>query len=649
MKRFAFLCALVLATGFVARAEAQAPNPAAGQLDRLQRADGAKVVPEKFLRSWDPVTLFFDRDLGPQSGGPEDAPERFVTMQPAVAGAWQWLGPRALQFRPADAWKPLQSVTIRAEGLSTRLIPLLPVPISSKPADQADGITDLDQISLTFADPVDLAVLARLLTIELRPSPGISGSGGQFLTAQDFSLQALERANRDDNQTIVVRLKTAVPDGRVAILRLKLSNEPGLDDPTYELRLRSAVPFTVTGASCGRGLEHETLDGVMRCLPTGASDDDGDGRNPRRRIALTFSSKPEALDVVRARDVLRITPAVDDLAVEPDGNRLQLTGRFLADTVYELHIAPGSIQDMRHRPFSGAAFVQRFAFAAPKPRLKWDANQGIVERLGPQLVPLRGGGYDKVDVRIHAIDALSRDFWPFPSGGVETQDDAAPPLPGNEPAPWSATEDAKGDAIAERIKALGSPAVSELVTLPIQRNGAAAKFGLDLKPLLTKIAGAGQPGAYLIGMRTVDGAKRRWLRVQVTDLTLSTVEESERVIFAVTSLSTARPIGEAQVRLEGVRDDKFVTLANGTTDADGMFVWSVADRTEGRIKRIVVTKGLDTLVLEPERGPSEYARENWTKPESAWLSWTVDPAVDRSESERTLCHIFTERPIYRPE
>src|SRR5205807_10259619 len=160
-------------------------------------------------------------------------------------------------------------------------------PVSSSPTDRADGITDLDQLALTFADPVDAAVLSRLLSIELRPSPGISGAGGQFLSAQDFSVQAVERQSRDDKQIYLVRLKSAVPDGRVAILRLKLSNEPGLDDPTYELRLRSAVPFTVTGASCGRGLEHETLDGIMRCLPYGTSSEDG-ATSTSRRIAVTF-------------------------------------------------------------------------------------------------------------------------------------------------------------------------------------------------------------------------------------------------------------------------------------------------------------------------------------------------------------------------
>ena len=53
-------------------------------------------------------------------------------------------------------------------------------------------------------------------------------------------------------------LKPAVPGRPVAILRLRLSDEPGLDDPIFELRLRSAVPFTVTDTACGRGLQHET-------------------------------------------------------------------------------------------------------------------------------------------------------------------------------------------------------------------------------------------------------------------------------------------------------------------------------------------------------------------------------------------------------
>ena len=117
-------------------------------------------------------------------------------MQPTVPGAWQWLGPRALQFRPADAWKPLQRVVITSEGRSARLIPLLPTPVSTSPSDQSQGIANLDQIAMTFGEPVEVRALARLLRLEVRPSPGIDTTGGQMLTAQDFDIRPMERARR---------------------------------------------------------------------------------------------------------------------------------------------------------------------------------------------------------------------------------------------------------------------------------------------------------------------------------------------------------------------------------------------------------------------------------------------------------------------
>jgi uncharacterized protein YfaS (alpha-2-macroglobulin family) len=653
----AALVPLVLALSPAARADTPPP-----QLDRLQRADGAHVVPETFLRRWDPVTLFLDRDVGPAAGGPEDSPERVVTMDPPQAGAWQWLNARILQFRPAQPWEPLRRVKIRADGRETTLVPLLPSPVSTSPSDRDDGIAGLDQIGLTFSEPVNAEALARLTSIELKPLPGIGGTPGQELTRQDFWIKPLERGKTADKQTYLVVLRQPVPDGQMAILRLRLSDEPRLDAPLFELRLRSAVPFAVTDLDCGRRLDRTMADGVLRCTPREeyvdetAESDGQEGEapaapkgSPKRQVLLAFSAEPEDMDIARAREALRISPPVDDLAVEKDGNRLRVTARFDADKVYELRIAPGAIRDSRKRPLEGDEVIERFAFNPDKPKLRWDAAQGIVERFGPQMIPLRGRGFESADIRIHAVDPLSRDFWTFPAKGLVTDDDTTPPLPGKEPKPWTDATDIADAAMAERIKALGSPAVSELVPLPIRRGGLEAKFGLDVKPLLARIAGPEQPGAYLIGLRTLDDTKRRWLRVQVTDLVLSTVEESERVRFAVTSLSTAKPVGGADIRLEGLRDEKFVTLAQGTTDPDGGFTWSMADRKAAQIKRIVVVKGTDTLVLEPDRGPAQYKAENWTKPETPWLSWTTDPEIVRKDEDKTLCHLFTERPIYRPE
>ncbi len=652
-----FPAVLLLAFGLIAaasmmpaRAESSTPvQPVA--LDRLERADGASVVPDRFLRRWDPVTVFFDHDVGQAPGVAEDAAERFVTMTPPAAGAWQWLNPRTLQFRPAEPWRPLQRVEIVAAGRTTRLVPLLPKPVSTAPDGKQDGIAYLDQITLTFPEPVEVEALARLLSIELRPLPGIGTEGGQTLGAGDFEIKALEQAKRSDEQSYLVKLRSAIPDGRLALLRLRLSDEPGLDDPSFELALRSAVPFTASEAACGHGLTGQADDGILRCEPNGYGDDQEGAykAGADRTATVSFSAEPETPDVVHMRGVMRITPPVDDLVVTRNGSRLKLAGRFLADTIYDLRIDPGTLKDSRGRALTGGSFERKLAFLPDRPRLKWDAAQGIAERFGPQMLPLRGRGYDRADVRIHAIDPLARHFWPCPNEGLETDDDATPPLAGNEPGAWTDAGDIDADGMAERIRALGSPAVSEIVPLPTQRGGVEAKFGLDVKPLLAKIAGPDQPGAYLIGLRPTDGGKRHWLRVQVTDLVLSSVEEAGRVHFAVTSLATAKPIADAEVRLEGLRQDKFVTLGGGRTDQAGAFDWMLAKRQDGEIKRIVVQKGLDTLVIEPDRGPSEYKNQNWTKPEHPWLAWTVNPGEKRAEEDKILCHVFTERPIYRPE
>ena len=52
-----------------------------------------------------------------------------------------------------------------------------------------------------------------------------------------------------------------------------------------------------------------------------------------------------------------------------------------------------ALRDIRKRALA-SRFSQRFAFDRDRPALAWDAAQGLVERFGPQLLPLRGRGYD---------------------------------------------------------------------------------------------------------------------------------------------------------------------------------------------------------------------------------------------------------------
>ncbi len=601
------LLCLILLLPCIAHAESMPPP-----LDQVQRADGALVVPDHFLRSWDPVTVFFPADTGPAQAGPEDHPEHFVTLHPPQPGAWRWLGPRVLQFRPAEPWTPLRRVQITAGTRTASLVPLLPAPVQTAPQDQPEGIANLDTISLTFRDPVDPADLARLLTIELRPLPGIDSTGSQTLTRADFDIKPLERASRADRQTYLVMLHQPLPDQRLVILRLRLSDAAGLDDPLFEQRLRTATPFTLESLDCGDGYRATTADQLTTCNP----DSDSGNAPQRRSVTLAFSAPPQALDIMQARNAFRISPPVDDLKVTTDSAQpqtLHLAGSFAAETEYTLQVAPGSLIDQRGRALTGPAQHLRFAFRPVPPRLVWDASQGIVERDGPQMVPVRGHGYAHADVRIHRIDPLDRDFWPFPPEGVETRDAEAPPLPGNEPAAWTKPAAVRTADIAARIKALGSPSVSELMDLP-ETSGGDAKFGLDLQPLLARIAGAREPGTYLVGLRALHSPERHWIRLEVTDLSLTTVEEPGRVRFAVTSLATAQPVSGAQIRIEGLEDRDYRVLAEGTTDAQGEFTYVPHDGTQAAPQRIVVQKATDTLVLRTVPGPRGLCRRQLDQP-----------------------------------
>ncbi len=319
--KIAWLVALLAIALGVGAALAQVPPV----LDRLHRADGAHVLPDRFLREWDPITVLFDQDRGPQAGGPEDVPGRIVALDPAPPGAWTWLGPRTLQFRPAEPWTPLRRETITVGDIAKRLVPLLPMPVAAGPDDSPAGIGGLDSVALSFSTPVDEAALARLTTIELAPQPGVAESGHQTLTAADFSITAQERGSRSDRQTYLFALRHPVPDGRIATLHLRLSDEPGLDDPTFTLALHSAVPFTVTSVSCGGSYTGRSSDDVLQCQPDAAS------RGPRT-LDLAFTAPPASLDIVAARQALRLTPPADDLAVGISGSVLSISGKFAAGT-----------------------------------------------------------------------------------------------------------------------------------------------------------------------------------------------------------------------------------------------------------------------------------------------------------------------------
>ena len=624
--------------------------------DRLLRPAGAVLVPEHFLRQWDPVTVFFDSEAGPAGGGPEDHPERLLTMAPSHPGAFTWMDGHTLQFRPATAWPPMGRFTWTIQGRQTELTTLMSAPDATVPANDVTGLEPVETITLRFRDPVAADVLAKLLTLELRPLPGVGREPQRLLDFHDFDVRALERGQTSDPAVYVVALAHPIPWGNRVIAHLRLSPESGQGAEEQRFSFSTAEPFHATAFGC-RGLSYPALaEGVSygreRHLECPADE---------RSVVVSFSDHLAPVGPIEGRDLVRFSPQVEGLSFKTVANTLVVSGAFSADTLYQVRLEPASLKDTKGRPLTQAASSELYlSFPGQPSFLRWQKSDGIAERFGPQMVPAKGRGVERVDLRIHAVDPLDRGLWPFPEKGVEVDETVQPPAPGEQPKPWRWNNDPSRNDIAAYIRAFGSPSVSELVTLPVGKADATATFGVDLRAALARIAGAGKPGHYLIGIRQLDAKPvRQWMRLQVTDLSLTAVDETDHVRFAVTSLATGLPVAGATVALEDLVDGAVKTIGSGISGADGLFDWQApgapSTAPSPTIRRVVVSKDGDVLVLDPTHPPRAYAEGGWREDDGdnasskGWLTWTLADLAPRATPEKDLCHIFTERPIYRPD
>jgi len=616
----------------------------------VKQPRNSNIVPDRFLRSWDPVTIFFDSDTGPKHAAPEDHPQRFVSMQPAQPGAYTWLNARTLQFRPTQAWPPLTTFRWRVGRHTYVLNTLMAAPQQVVPADGAEGLEPVASIHLTFAEPLDVAALAKMITLELRPLPGVEAGASRWLDQKDFKIKVIERTQPNQAVNYVLLLNEAIGSGVRAIVHLRLSLDDSIEQAFKRISFATAEPFRVLRLGCGSNYFPVTPGGVKYTQEQALQCD-----TSQREIRVDFSARPRQLGLIVARNLLRFTPAVSDLQIEVSGKTLHVRGKFAADVLYRVSLAPMDLRDKRGRRLDQRHSSELFVYFPPKQSfLAWKSSEGILERYGPQMMPIKGRGDERLDVRIYPVDPLDRSFWPFPNRPIRVDETTRPPAPGERANPFTETTRSisQGELISQ-IRSLGSPAYSRIVKLPLKRSGASASFGLDIEDALATISGKQKPGHYLVGIRRLDGSSNRnWVRVQVTDLSLTAVEETTGVKFSVTSLATGKPVEDAIIHIEGVSNRDWKTILSGMTDSHGFYHWQAPghqDRNYTRVRRISVRKGNDVLVIDPAQGPDAYSNNHWLHANGTWLQWTVQTLSYRQAKPENLCHIFTERPLYKPQ
>ncbi|MBN1551308.1 hypothetical protein JW979_07560, partial [bacterium] len=624
-------------------------HAASGRDEEIFHLDGISspvVVPDRYLRRWDPITVFFNKAVGLSEPGVEIHPDNYIQLTPDHPGVFRWLDAHSLQFQPERPWPALRIYTLRVDGKSFELEVLLTAPTYTHPADKETELEPVQSVLLKFRDPVDPELLANVLMLKMQPIPGVGLNTPIFWDKRNYSIKPLERQTESDEMAYLVNLNNPIPYGYKVTLQFR-ARDANDEKPDFEVAFSTAEPFRILSFGSETDQYPVSLTGTKYTESQAIKMDAYD-----RSFRVVFSQPPQEIDVISGMNFLSVTPDVPNLAYELNGNHLKLTGDFDTDVLYHAVLNPDFLTDRRGNPLetSGNCEVS-FYFPKLPEYLEWKTGEGFVERFGPQMVPMEGRYEENIDLKIARINPFDRSFWPFPEFPIKVDESRRPPGPGEEMEPFDkGTRSIYPYEISGYISSLSAVHFSGIVNCPLKSISSAAKFGLDLEPYLAEISGKNEPGTYLVGIKRIEENQyRSWMRLQVTDLSITTVEEADAVRFIATSLKESVPVSNALIKVEGIdRYRTWETFVEGRTDSQGMFRWVAPGENQRQVKRISVQKGKDTLVLDAENSPDWFRDNQWHQSAATWLQWTQEELRYRGPSPELRCHIFTDRPVYRP-
>ncbi len=142
------------------------------------------------------------------------------------------------------------AITLQVGTRTATLATLMSAPSGTTPANGATGLDPVKSIALTLSEPLDAAALAKLITIELRPLPGVDATASRTLTDADFDVKAMERGDRSAPAQYIVNLHDPIPGGMRALVHLRLSLEAGLTGGFQDISFSTAEPFRITQLGC---------------------------------------------------------------------------------------------------------------------------------------------------------------------------------------------------------------------------------------------------------------------------------------------------------------------------------------------------------------------------------------------------------------
>lgn len=652
--RYAFLHVLF---AFVTIIQGQSTEPYSykpADRARLQPSSvGVSIVPDRFLREYDPITFFFQREKAKNDMTVEEFAAKHISISPQHPGEFVWIDNKTLEFRPVIPWPPIESFKVSCEGTDKNLFTLLNSPVSISPSNRDADLDEVSSVTLTFPSPVPIDKLKKLITFEITPLPGIDRSTSIFYTFADYTIKSGEQSYSGEI-SYTFNFKNPVQLGFMVRTRIQLSDAEGLRNGIREYSFSTKPTFKLLKAgnsssmlSIGKDGSNYTVDNAV---------DITDDMN----VYISFSSRLGEISITDFKNLISFSPSPRKINYNIEDKQIAVALEIEPDRMYKVTINPTTIKDEIGRSLSIEKSSSFYLYSRSESEyISWSKTYGILERYGPQHVPLSIKGVKSFDLRIYKIDPASKVFWPFPQSPVIVDENNLPPGPGEEPTdeknihqPLSTSE------IATHIQMLGSPHYSEVISVAQEK---AEKYNtLDLKEKFEHISGKDQPGSYLIGFRELNGSTyRQYVKLLVTDLCLTTITSKFQVHFTVTSYKTGKPFSGANISLEGMDNNngnqKFTKLTEVTTDKNGFATVAQGclynEKYPKSLRRVVISYENDTLVLDAEGAltPQKYSNNHWYGESYNWLQSLFYTPEKADAQRQTAGFVCTERPVYRPE
>lgn len=538
------------------------PPPIVGdQIDRPFPADGddppppvdsgplsvLRVQPSESVGLAPFVSLTFDQPMiALGTVDQTDAADVPVTIEPAIPGAWQWIGTRTVRFEhDSEIFDRLPmatdyTVTVPAgtESATGGVLAEDHVVTFDTPASSVQQLwpshdsLDLDTVFLaTFDQRVDPDAILAVTTLEAdQQSVAIRLATDNELDGDESLTRRIDQAT--DGTWVAFRAVESLPaDAQIQIAigpDIPSAEGPRTAEDVFRESARTYAPLRVREHSCTAS----------------------EPCQPERSASIVFNNSLDAGSIT-AGDVV-IEPALPGAFITLSSSRMRIEGPFVGDSTYEVTI-PAALTDVFGQTLGeDETITLHIDEAAPYLR----SEGGFVATLDPladgQTFPVQLRAHDEVRVRAYAVDPddwdAARAFWEL---RWETATLGEPGLP----------------KIYDEVVSTGAP------------EGERFEARIDLEPVFD-----GEPGMALVVVESTTVFSRdenfwenrpvvNW--VQSTSLAPDLIADNERGFAWVTDLTSGLPLEGVEVELVGgqgpvtTADDGLAELVLPGPSSDG--------------------------------------------------------------------------------